>query len=294
MNMIGWNGKIVPAEQVTVSVMDHGFLYGMTFFETMRTYNGTPFLLERHMERLQTACQSLGIRYTANIAHIQAHIQNMMAACQLQEAYLRYTISAGENGFGLPRHDYLAPQVFLFAKPLVTLSPTVYEQGKTVQLLRARRNEPETSIRFKAGQYMNNIIAQQELLAKNNAATEVEGLMLTTAGYVAEGIVSNIFFVQAGRLYTPDIATGILPGITRQWVIELAQREDITVEVGMYTWEQLLQAEEIFLTSSIQELVPVTTLVNVDGQRFQIGTGDIGCYTQKLLQQYRASTQRIV
>ncbi|MCU6339783.1 aminotransferase class IV, partial [Enterobacter quasiroggenkampii] len=109
-------------------------------------------------------------------------------------------------------------------------------------------------------------------------------------GHVSEGIVSNLFFVQDGRLHTPDVSTGILPGITRQWIMELAGQAGMHVEEGKYGWEQLWKADEVFLTTSIQELVPVTTLADAEGEKRQVGDGRIGACTRELLNLYRAST----
>lgn len=292
MDVIGWNGKVVPIDQAAVSVMDHGFLYGMTLFETMRTYGGRPFLLERHMERLKSACKVLGIDYRMDTVQAERHIREVMMANGLKEAYVRYTVSAGENGFGLPIGEYVRPNVVVLVKPLPVWQDELYEQGKPLQLLRTRRSGPEAAVRFKSGQYMNNIVAKRELAQLSGSVLGAEGLMLDQNGHVSEGIVSNVFFVQDGRLYTPDLSTGILPGITRQWVIELAGQADIHVEEGKYEWERLWQADEVFLTTSVQELVPVTTLIDTEGRTKQVGSGQAGDCTSMLLNLYRATTER--
>ncbi|EJW18886.1 aminotransferase class IV [Paenibacillus alvei] len=297
MDIIGWNGKVVPVDQAAVSVMDHGFLYGMTLFETMRTYGGRPFLLERHMERLTSACNILGIDYrmdTIQIEQVERHIREVMDANGLKEAYVRYTVSAGENGFGLPIGEYVRPNVLVLVKPLPAFLDELYEQGKPLQLLHTRRNGPEADVRFKSGQYMNNIVAKRELVRLNSSAQGAEGLMLDQNGHISEGIVSNVFFVQDGRLYTPDLSTGILPGITRQWVIELAGQANIDVEEGKYEWKRLWHADEVFLTTSVQELVPVTSLIDTEGQAKQLGGGQAGDCTRMLLSLYRATTVRII
>lgn len=289
MDAIGWNGKIISAERANVSVMDHGFLYGMTLFETMRTYGGRPFLLGRHMERLAAACNVLGIRYVPNVESIERHIKDVMAANDLVEAYVRFTISAGEDGLGLPARNYERPNIFVLVKPLPYLQGDLYEYGKVLQLLRTKRGGPEADIRFKSGQYMNNIVAKRELVGLQNWPQSAEGLMLTGDGYIAEGIVSNVFFVREGYLCTPDLLNGILPGITRQWVIELAGQVGMIVEEGKYIWERLWQADEVFLTTSVQELIPVTTLADTTGKAIQVSSGRIGTFTRKLLQLYRDS-----
>ncbi|WP_019419059.1 aminotransferase class IV [Paenibacillus sp. OSY-SE] len=293
MKVVGWNGGVVLSEQAAVPVMDHGFLYGMTLFETMRTYGGRPFLLERHLKRLAEACGTLGIRYTLDVNQAERHIGEVMAANGLEEAYVRYTVSAGENGFGLPAGDYVAPLTLVLTKPLPSMPDMLYENGKPLQLLRTRRNVPEADIRYKSGHYMNNIVAKRELAACRSAEQGAEGLMLTADGKLAEGIVSNVFFVAGDRLCTPAIEAGILPGITRGFVMELAPACGLLPEEGMYTWDDLRQAEEIFITTSVQELVPITSLLDTDGKWVQVGQGRIGSYTDKLLQMYRAAAETV-
>lgn len=290
MSVIGWNGEILSVEQVGISVMDHGFLYGMTLFETMRTYGGRPFLLERHMKRLTAACKVLRIRYAPDMGTVARHIQDVMVANGLAEAYVRFTISAGENGFGLPVEDYEQPHTLVLVKPLPRLQGEgLYVHGTLLQLLRTKRGGPEADIRFKSGQYMNNIVAKRELAELYHGTKNAEGFMLTQDGYLAEGIISNLFFIKSERLYTPELSTGILPGITRQFVIELAGQLGIVVEEGKYRWEHLWQADEAFLTTSVQELIPVTTLADIEGRTVQVSSGRIGTVTHKLLQLYRQS-----
>ncbi|UHA75300.1 aminotransferase class IV [Paenibacillus sp. 481] len=292
MNVVGWNGVLQPAKEAVIPVMDHGFLYGMTLFETMRTYNGRPFLLRRHLERLSSACESLGISYELQLETTRKHIQDVMAANGLAEAYVRYTISAGENEFGLPVGDYSRPMTIVFAKPLPVVLDQLYDTGKPLQLLRTRRNSPESTIRFKSGHYMNNIIAKRELASLPSALQGAEGLMLNEHGFLTEGIVSNVLFIKRGELYTPSVDTGILPGITRGLVLELAWRLGIKTHEGMYTWADLLEADEVFMTTSVQELVPITKLIDTEQVITEIGSGQIGPITSSLLTAYRSAALR--
>ncbi|WP_374015900.1 aminotransferase class IV [Paenibacillus thiaminolyticus] len=290
--IIGWNGELVPSHQAAVSVMDHGFLYGMSLFETMRTYGGRPFLLERHLGRLAGACEELGIRWTEGAEQAEAHIRAIMAANHLEEAYVRYTVSAGENGFGLPGGDYPSPVTIVLVKPLLDVPDALYADGKPLQRLRLARNRPEGNRRFKSGHYMNNILAKRELAGYKSAALGAEGFMLTAEGWLAEGIVSNLFFLTGRRLCTPDLATGILPGITRGAVLELAADCGLAAEEGLYRWDDLLEADEIFITTSVQELVPITSLWGDTGQAAVVSGGRIGASTRALLDAYRSLTVR--
>lgn len=290
MNFIGIGGGILPAAEAVVSVRDHGFLYGMGLFETMRTYGGKPFGLDRHLRRLSEGCRELGICYEPDEKALSSWLGRLMEANGLTEAYVRYTVTAGEEELGLPAGPYMSPGEVLYAKPLPVLPARLYTEGKDLQLLRLRRNTPEGEIRRKSLHYMNNILAKRELGTYPSAAYGAEGLMLEGGGFVSEGIVSNLFFVAGGKLYTPAVATGLLPGITREIVMELAHEAGIPCEEGWYGIERLRAADELFLTNSIQELVPVTGLFEGE-RRSVIGKGVPGPVTLELLQKYRLQAE---
>lgn len=295
MNYIGVNGVPTPIAEAVISVMDHGFMYGMGLFETFRTYRGRPFLLDRHLERLRSGCRELGIRYDAQEELLQYEIAQLLEANELLEGYIRLTVSAGAGPLGLPLEDYAEPSVIVYVKPLPPISSELYTQGKELWRLTTPRNTPEGRIRLKSLHYMNNILAKRELaglIRDVQLAGMPEGLLLTAEGYLAEGIVSNLFFVRGGKLYTPEIGTGILPGITRSFVMEIAKRQGLQYAEGYYTWDELIEVEEIFLTNSIQELVPVTTLVEPEGARISVGDGRIGSITEMLLNSYRSYSDK--
>lgn len=269
MKYVSLNGQVIATDQAVVSVMDHGFLYGMGLFETFRTYNGQPFLLNQHLTRLSNSCESLGIMWNESVDHVQKQIQDLMYANELTEAYIRYTVSAGTDILGLPSGAYEQPNIIIYAKSLpparpdsISLIDHLYSHSKSLRRLYTLRNTPEGDIRFKSLHYMNSILGKRELMQyQDHSSTAVEGLMLTKEQHIAEGIVSNLFFVKNQQLYTPAIDTGILPGITRAFVIQLAMAAGIVVHEGHYTWEHLLEADEIFLTNSVQEIVSVKQLL---------------------------------
>lgn len=269
MKYVSLNGQVIATDQAVVSVMDHGFLYGMGLFETFRTYNGQPFLLNQHLSRLANSCESLEIMWNESVDQVQSQIRDLMYANELTEAYIRYTISAGTDILGLPSGAYEQPNIIIYAKSLPPARPDsmslidhLYSHSKSLRLLHTLRNTPEGDIRFKSLHYMNSILGKRELMQyQDHPSTAVEGLMLTKEQHIAEGIVSNLFFVKNQQLYTPAIDTGILPGITRAFVIQLAMAAGIVVHEGHYTWEHLLEADEIFLTNSVQEIVPVKQLL---------------------------------
>lgn len=299
MNYIGVNGVPARSSEAVVSVMDHGFMYGIGLFETFRTYGGNPCLLERHLERLTEGCRELGILYQPDIALLRSEIAGLLALNGLRDGYFRLTVSAGEGPLGLTAEDYINPTVILYVKSLPPTSPALYMEGKQLWLLQTRRNTPETPVRLKSLHFMNNVRARREL-SEYELRDEVtpklpsEGLMLSEDGTLAEGITSNLFFIHEGILHTPEIGTGILPGITRAEVLELAIGISLPVLEGRYEWDRLLKADEVFVTNSIQELVPVTRLtypesdINSSGIGYvQVGSGGIGRLTSRLLDLYR-------
>ncbi|GGA50811.1 aminotransferase class IV [Paenibacillus physcomitrellae] len=295
MNYVGVNGRIVPTGEAMVSVMDHGFLYGMGLFETFRTYGGVPFLLEAHLDRLREGCRAIGIPAGLDQARITELIQGLMEANGLEEAYIRYTVTAGEAPLGLPGESYKQATEIVYVKPLPPLSAELYTKGKALYVLDTPRNTPEGTVRLKSLHYMNNILAKQELTEKeaqygaaaNPDRLPAEGLMLTADGKLAEGIVSNLFVLAGSKLYTPSADTGILPGITRRQVIRDAGELGVKVVEGRFDRELLSAAEEVLVTNSVQELVPVTRVIGTEGTAFEVSGGKAGTLTRKLLELYR-------
>ncbi|MDO3412883.1 aminotransferase class IV [Saccharibacillus sp. CPCC 101409] len=285
------NGQIVEAATAALPVLDHGLLYGMGLFETFRTYGGSPFLLDRHLDRLARGARQLGIAYAADSAALRAEIAALLAANGLADAYIRLTLTAGAEGLGLPSGDsYSHPNRIVHMKTLPENPPSWTSEGRTLQVLNTRRNTPEGPVRLKSLHYMNGILARRELGAIPGAEG-AEGLMLTREGFAAEGIVSNFFFAAGGRLYTPAVETGILPGITRAFVLELASRLGVETAEGFYTPDDLSGAEEMFLTGSVQEIVPVHRWRQPDGTTFVVGNGRPGPLTLRLMREYRHFTK---
>lgn len=288
MSFMGIDGRVMDTAEAVVSVMDHGLLYGMGLFETFRTYGGIPFLLERHLERLKESCRLLGIRYQPDPSYIEDWISRILSANGLEEAYIRFTVTAGEEALGLPAGDYMAPRELVYVKPLPHLPDSLYTKGKALQLLATPRNTPETPWRLKSLHFMNNIMAKRELQSYPDAVKlQAEGLMLTGTGELAEGIVSNVFFVKNDILFTPDIGTGILPGVTRSVVFDLADELGLAAREGRYFWDDLVHADEVFTTGSVQELVPVTCLLKAGEEPRIVGEGLAGPVTKALLKAYR-------
>ncbi|WP_042479023.1 aminodeoxychorismate lyase [Bacillus ndiopicus] len=280
--MICWmNGQYLEAEELSISPFDHGFLYGLGFFETMRTYHGVPVFLQDHFHRLTEALNSFRIYmpYTLNdIAEVMQRLNELEGG---NDGYFRINVSAGVHDLGLATADYPKPNVIVFRKPLA-----LPERGteKQAVLLKTVRNKPEAEIRSKSHHYGNNVLARMEL---PNLAS-YEGFFLNEEGYIAEGITSNIFWAKHNVLYTPSLDTGILPGITRKIVMALAGAVGYEVREGLFDRHDIKEAHECFITNSIQELVPISSL----GKKSFAGAE--GAIYQRLHQAYIAEIREIV
>ena len=290
---IGLNGAVLEAGEAVIPVLDHGLLYGIGLFETFRTYGGRPFALGRRLARLRRGCETLGIRWTMTDADVAAWLTKVLEANDLADAYVRLTVTAGDAGLGLINGPYDKPNTLIMVKPLPPLDEQLHREGRELRMLRTPRGTPETPVRLKSLHYMTNVLAKRELAA-SGASPGAEGLMLTREGWLAEGIVSNLFFAKGGVVRTPAVETGILPGITRAMVLELARSIGYRTEEGYYTTADLLAADEVWLTGSVQEIVPVTRITEADGTAHAVGGGLAGPVARTLLEAYRREARRSV
>lgn len=268
------NGQYVEADELKISPFDHGFLYGLGVFETLRTYDGQPFLWAQHFERLQRALAAYHIELPYNSDELRGVIMQLNVRNGGGDGYFRINVSAGEAEIGLANTAYDEPNVIIFRKPL-ELPPRGTEKEAT--WLQTVRNTPEQTERFKSHHYANNIVARFEVPSLKN----IEGFFVNDNGFVAEGITSNIFWAKDGILYTPALQTGILPGITRAHVLTLTD-----VVEGEFTKADVEAADECFITTSIQEIIPIRAL---DGHTF---LGKAGPIYQQVHAQYVASIQK--
>lgn len=259
------NGAVQKAGEARLSVFEHGFMYGLGQFETFRVYDGHPFLLDEHMLRLERGLLEMNIQWTYDRNLVQAQIKKVLSANHWKNAYVRFNVSAGPGPLGLDQGQYEHPEVIIYAKPLEE-SNGVHLLPKKGKILETKRNTPESEVRLKSHHYFNSILGKNEI----RGLSDTEGLFLTKEGYVAEGIVSNIFWKRGTTLYTPAVKTGILPGITRKAVILLAEKRDYYIREGCFSKEMLIEAEEAFVTNSIQEISP---LLEIDKQTYAFHSG---------------------
>jgi branched-chain amino acid aminotransferase len=274
------SGKLLPKEQAVVSVFDHGLLYGDGVFEGLRSYGGKVFRLEQHVERLYESARAILLEIPMSPADMAAAIKDTVAANGVQDGYIRALVTRGAGTLGLDPNRCSNPQVIIIADAIALYPREFYEKGLDLVTVSVIRNHPAAlSPRIKSLNYLNNILAKIE----GQKAGCVEALMLNHKGEVAECTGDNIFLVKNGRLTTPPLDAGILEGITRNAVIELAREVGLEVAEAPMTKHDVYIADECFLTGTAAEVVPV---VKVDNR--VIGAGKPGPATRNLTERFHA------
>jgi branched-chain amino acid aminotransferase len=251
------DGEIIPAAEARVSVFDHGLLYGDGVFEGLRFYHGVVFMLVAHLERLQRSALAIGLELPYSRAEFADAIGGLIARYGADSGYLRLVVTRGPGSLGIDPRSCPRPVTFIIADALRVLEQG--EQGRGVSLHVARtRRMPAACLdpAIKSLNYLNNILARIEA----NRAGMDEALMLNLDGHVSEGSVDNVFVVSGGVLRTPPLGDGMLAGITRRVVIDSARELGIRVDQRSLTLDELLVAEECFLTGTGAELVPVARI----------------------------------
>lgn len=278
------NGALVPKEEAKVSVFDHGFMYGDGIYETMRAYEGMLFHLDKHLFRLHNSADSISLKLPLPLEKIGAALYDTIKANNLRDAYVRVQVSRGPGEIGLDPALCPVPTTVIVAKQFKDYPAEHFERGVSLAIVNTRRNHPlALSPSIKGTNFLNNILAKIESIR----AGAYEAVMLNWEGYVAEGTISNIFFAKAGVLYTPNLETGILEGVTRGLVLDLARKERIEAREALIPPDQLLQAEECFITNTTVEVMPVTKIDNR-----AIGNGKPGPITGKLRNAYKNEVQK--
>ena len=278
------NGEYVSQEAAKISVFDHGFLYGDGVFEGIRAYKGKVFKLDEHLERLFKSAKAISLEIPLSREQLKEKILETLRKNELYDAYIRLVVSRGEGDLGLDPAKCPYPQIIIIADKISIYPEKLYEEGLEVITVSTRRNIPSAiDPRIKSLNYLNNILAKIEASARGVP----EAIMLNKDGYIAECTGDNLFIVERGVLITPPTWVGILEGITRNVVIELARNENIPVEEKVFTPSELYSSDECFLTGTAAEVIPVT---KVDGRA--IGDGRVGRITKKLIQSFRELTEK--
>lgn len=274
------NGRISSADEATVPVFDHGFLYGEGVYETLRTYSRQPFLFDEHTARLRRSAEMIALPVPMTDAILREAVDQTAAACTGDELYVRILLTRGVGDLSYNLTATPAPTLVIIVKPLKPFPERTYTDGIRVSMVGIRRNHPHAlNPLIKSNNLLNNALAMQE--AYREGADEA--LMQNQAGFVVECSQSNFFVVKNGGLLTPPLSAGLLPGITRQFVMDLAIAEGIPAVESPLTTADVLAADEAFITSTTREITPVTTI-----DETQIGGGKPGPITQRLMKAFRA------
>lgn len=283
------NGSLVPRSEALISVDDHGFLYGYGLFETMRAYNGKIFLLDRHLTRLQSSARA--IRLDASFADIdlaKACIDTLKAN-GLREARLRLTVTRGKaDSFASPVIT-CKPTVLVTARSYSAMPEEIYNKGYRVGISSFGRYSQSILSGHKSTNFLNNILAKMEA----EASGLDESLLLNENGCFTEGSISNIFFISSdSSLVTPSLQSGILPGITRMVVMELAGSNGISITEKDVKSGELINFKEAFLTNSVMEIMPLVEVRERTGKTITIGSGKPGSLTKRLMAAYKKLVER--
>jgi branched-chain amino acid aminotransferase len=277
------SGQLYDKEDAKISVYDHGLLYGDGVFEGIRVYGGKVFRLAEHLERLWNSAKAIWLQIPMTPAELGRAVEDTVKVNNIQDGYVRLVVTRGAGSLGLDPNKCSHPQVIIIADYITLYPREFYENGLEIITVSTLRNHPAAlSPRIKSLNYLNNILAKIEGLQ----AGCVEALMLNHKGEVSECTGDNIFLVSKGALLTPPTDAGILEGITRAVVIELARAAGIAVREIPLTKHDVYVADECFLTGSAAEIVPV---VKVDSR--PIGDGKPGPVTRRLLERFHDVTR---
>ena len=277
-NYIFLNGEIILDTERCISSGDRGFLYGDGIFETLRSYKGEPFKLTSHLERMRCSAEKLKISFEYTDTEISESIMKLLEKNCVQDAYIRITLSRGEDDSGLQMSDDLKSTILIQVKSFTPYERKLYEEGMSLAVSGHRRSTTSPICRHKTTNLLTSILLKEE--AKNKSANEA--IVINTDGYVAECIVSNIFMVNSGSVVTPSLDTNILPGITRETVLDICQNSGIPAREECFKIESLIKAEEVFITNSLMEIMPVSKI-----EDNKIGKATPGEITQQLMSAYK-------
>lgn len=288
------NGRIVAEQDAMISVFDHGFLYGEGVYEVIRTYGGELFLVDRHFRRLRASASMITLDVGLSDGALEGIVRETVAAYRAgaggaagdREVLARILVTRGIGEMSYDPSKSPHPSLVVIVKGLVPPQASAYERGVAVSLVSVVRNHPASvDPRIKSNNLLNNVLAMQEALRRG---PYFEAIMRNVRGELAECSQSNLFLVKGGTVRTPALDAGLLAGITREFVEEVAVEAGIPVVDGALRDEDLFGADEAFLTSTSKEIVPI---VRVDDR--VIGSGAPGPVTARLLDAYRVKARAV-
>ena len=273
------DGNVVPAEEARVSALDNGFTFGDSVYETLRTYGGRPFHLDRHLRRLRNSASRIAVPIPLGDDVLGRRLDDLLARAANPESYIRMIVTRGVGDISYHFDRVKGPTVVMAVRPYEALSKGQYAEGVPVVVVGIRRNHPDSlDPAIKSCNLLNNILAVREAQARGAD----EAILLNHRGEVAEGASSNLFIVKDGGVVTPPLDAGILPGITRDVILEMGPSWGLAMREQTLRIPDLLGADEAFITSTLKEAAPVKS---VDGH--PIGAGRPGPVTLRILEAFR-------
>ncbi len=277
------DGKFISKDKAHISVFDHGLLYGDGVFEGIRTYGGLIFKLKEHIARLYQSAHAIMMDLPISKDEMIEAVKKTLRENKMRDAYIRLIVTRGIGDLGLDPRKCLKPTVIIITDKIKLYHQELYEKGLEIVTISTQRNiHQAVNPQIKSLNYLNNILAKIEAI---NAGVE-EAIMLNSEGYVAECTGDNIFIIKDGALYTPPIHSGVLRGITRGAVIDIAYLKEVPVHEEVLTRYDLFNADECFLTGTAAEIIPV---VSID--RRKIGNGKPGKMTLNLISEFHKLTK---
>ena len=277
-NYIFLNDNIIPDIDGSVSTGDRGLLYGDGIYETLRSYNGKPFKLSEHLERMRNSASLLRISFEHTNIEICEWINELIEKNRCQDAYIRITLSRGAGGGRLQMDNNIDPTTLIQVKALTPYDRNLYDEGMSLVVSDYRRSTSCPISRHKSTNLLKSIFLKEE--ANKKAAHET--IILNTDGHVAECVVSNIFMVSGESIVTPSLDTNILPGITRKMVLDICRDSSIPVSEECFEIDRLVNSDEVFITNSLMEIMPVS---KIDDSK--IGKSVPGKITRQLMSAYK-------
>lgn len=281
--LIYLNGKMVEKDKAVVSIFDHGLLYGDGVFEGIRSYEGLVFKLKEHIDRLYRSAEAIQLKIPMTKDLVAKAVIDTLKANGLKSAYIRLVVTRGPGDLGLDPRKCKLSTIFIITDKIKLYPAEYYQNGLEIITAKTRRNlTAALDPKIKSLNYLNNILAKIDAI---KAGTE-EAIMLTYNNYVAECTGDNIFMVKSGKLFTPPTDVGALEGITRAAVMELAEKGGIPFEGKMLKLEDFYAADEVFLTGTAAEIIPVTVI-----DKKKINGGKPGVITTRLMNEFKKITK---
>jgi len=278
-------GRPVGPDEAVVSVFDRGFLYGDSIYETLRTVGGRPVELGRHLARLHRSAEGIALEFPFSDEEIVSAMGATLEASGHDAAKVRIVVTRGGGPMAIDTRKSESPLLVIFVQPIELPSEADYERGLSARIVGIQKNNRGMiDPGLKTGNYLPSILALRQAVAQQGE----DAIMINAEGHIAEGATSNVFMVANGAVATPHLETGVLAGITRELVIELCTDEGLACDERTIEPDELRAADEVFLTSSVRGIMPVTTL---DGAT--VGTGTMGPSTRRLHEAYARYLARV-